>query len=103
MRISNGPYHGGTEIVESAEVDSGEIVVQAVIGHARRRLLTNWASHVLKLPARHEQVREFHGRSLRLTTEPPLPVSIDGEILAHTPVVAKIAAGVIEVMAPITP
>ena len=103
VRISNGPYHGGTEIVESAEVDSGEIVVQAVIGHARRRLVANWAAHLLKLPARHEQVREFHGRALRLATEPVLPVSIDGEILARTPVVAKIAAGVIEVMAPRPP
>lgn len=100
VRVSNGPYHGGTEIVESAEVDSGEIVVQAVVGHARRRLVANWAASVLKLPARHEQVREFHGRSLRLVTEPVLPVSIDGEVLATTPVVARIAPGVIEVMAP---
>ena len=100
VRISNGPYHGGTEMVESAEVDSGEIVVQAVVGHVKRRLVANWLASVLRLRARHEQVREFHGRSLRLATEPVLPVSIDGELLAKTPVVARIAAGVIEVMAP---
>ena len=100
VRIANGPYHGGTEIVEPAEVDSGEIVVQAVVGHAKRRLVANWAASVLRLPARREQVREFHGRSLRLATEPVLPVSIDGEVLAKTPVTAKIAAGIIEVMAP---
>ena len=103
VRISNGPYHGGTEIVESAEVDSGEIVVQAVVGHVKRRLVKNWAATVLRLPARHEDVREFHGRSIRLATEPPLPISIDGEVLAKTPVTAHIAAGVIEVMAPLQP
>ena len=101
VRISNGPYHGGTELVTSAEVDSGEIVVQAVVGHMKRRLVVNWAASVLRLSARHDQVREFHGRSLRLATEPVLPVSIDGELLARTPVVARIAAGVIEVMAPV--
>ena len=100
VRISNGPYHGGTEMVESAEVDSGEIVVQAVVGHVKRRLVTNWAATFLRLPARHEDVREFRGRSIRLATEPVLPISIDGELLARTPVTAKIAAGVIEVMAP---
>ena len=101
VRISNGPYHGGTELVESAEVDSGEIVVQAVVGHVKRRLVANWAASVLRLPARHENVREFHGRSIRLATEPVLPISIDGELLAKTPVTARIAAGVIEVMAPV--
>lgn len=100
VRISNGPYHGGTELVDSAEVDSGEIVVQAVVGHVKRRLVKNWAASVLRLRARNEDVREFHGRSIRLATEPPLPISIDGEVLARTPVTAKIAAGVIEVIAP---
>ena len=101
VRISNGPFHGGTEIVDSAEVDSGEIVVQAVVGHMKRRLIKNWAASFLRLDARHEDVREFRGRSIRLATEPVLPLSIDGEILAKTPVMAKIAAGVIEVMAPV--
>jgi YegS/Rv2252/BmrU family lipid kinase len=100
VRIANGPYHGGTEIVESAEVDSAEIVVQAVVGHVKRRLVKNWAASVLRLPARHDDVREFHGRAIRIATEPPLPISIDGEILARTPVTAHIAAGVIEVIAP---
>jgi YegS/Rv2252/BmrU family lipid kinase len=101
VRISNGPYHGGTELVESAEVDSGVIVVQAVMGHVKRRLIANWGASILKLPSRHEEVREFRGRAIRLDTEPRLPISIDGEVLARTPVTARIAAGVIEVMAPV--
>jgi len=100
VRISNGPYHGGTELVESAQVDSGEIVVQAVRGHVKRRLIHNWATSWFKLPSRNEKVREFRGRSIRIDTVPRLPISIDGEVLAKTPVTAKVAAGVIEVMAP---
>ncbi|HEX8384473.1 MAG TPA: diacylglycerol kinase family protein [Sphingomonas sp.] len=100
VRISNGSYHGGTELVESASVDSGEIVVQAVLGHVKRRLIHNWVAGTFRHSSRHDEVREFRGRSLRLDTVPRLPISIDGEVLAHTPVTAKIAAGIIRVMAP---
>jgi diacylglycerol kinase family enzyme len=100
LRIANGGYHGGTELVESAEPDSGEIVVQAVIGNARHRLVTSWAASLMKLRWRKQTVREFRGTSLRIATDPPLPISIDGEVLAKTPVTAKVAKGVIEVAAP---
>ncbi|RYY41544.1 MAG: diacylglycerol kinase, partial [Sphingomonadales bacterium] len=100
VRIANGSYHGGTELVEDAEVDSGEIVVQAVLGNARHRLLTSWAASLLKLRWRKTTMREFHGRSLRISTQPPLPISIDGEILARTPVTVKVARAAIVVAAP---
>jgi YegS/Rv2252/BmrU family lipid kinase len=100
VRIANGPYHGGTELIDDARVDSGEIVVQAVTGHVKRRLIASWAASVLRLEARHATTIEFKGKSLRIATEPRLPISIDGEVLAKTPVTASIAAGVIEVMAP---
>ncbi|MDP5278531.1 diacylglycerol kinase family protein [Sphingomonas sp. DG1-23] len=100
VRIANGRFHGGTELIDAAQVDSGEIVVQAVQGHARRRLLRNWVNGVLRRAARHEDTIDFTGKSLRIATDPPLPISIDGEVLAHTPVTARIAAGVIDVMVP---
>lgn len=102
LRIANGGYHGGTELVESAEPDSGEIVVQAVIGNAKHRLVTSWAASLMKLRWRKQTLREFRGTALRITTDPPLPISIDGEVLAHTPVTARVARSVIEVAAPRT-
>ena len=100
VRIANGSYHGGTEVVDDADVASGEIVVQVVEGRARTRLLWSWLASVWKLRARKETVREFRGPRLRVSTDPPLPISIDGELLARTPVMARVAAGVIEVAAP---
>jgi diacylglycerol kinase family enzyme len=55
---------------------------------------------VLKLPARHQTMREFRDRSLRIETNPPLPISIDGEVLAKTPATAKVAPSIIEIAAP---
>jgi YegS/Rv2252/BmrU family lipid kinase len=100
VRIANGPYHGGAEVVDDAEVDSGEIVVQAVIGRNWWQLGWSWLLTVLRLHARKQTTREFHGRELRIATDPPLPISIDGEVLAHTPVTARVAHRVIEVAAP---
>ncbi|GAO39550.1 hypothetical protein SCH01S_34_00030 [Sphingomonas changbaiensis NBRC 104936] len=103
VRIANGRYHGGTKLVDDARLDSGEIVVQAVIGDTRHRLVWSWAASILRLRARKRTVREFHGAELRISTDPPLPISIDGEVLARTPCTARVARGVIEVAAPRRP
>ncbi|WBH17587.1 diacylglycerol/lipid kinase family protein [Sphingomonas radiodurans] len=100
VRISNGPYHGGTWLVDEAKIDSGQIVVQAVTGRYRRTLIKNWFSSFFGMEARHQDTVNFTGCDLKVDTRPSLPISIDGEVLARTPVRAKIAAGVIRVMAP---
>lgn len=100
VRIANGPYHGGVELVDDARLDSGRIVVQAVIGQTRRDLAFNWAASWVGSPIRHRMTREFEGAAFRIATDPPLPISIDGEVLARTPVTAKIARRAIRVAAP---
>ncbi|KQT32325.1 diacylglycerol kinase [Sphingomonas sp. Leaf412] len=100
VRISNGPYHGGTWLVDEAAVDSGKIVVQAVVNRYKRGLVKNWAASFFGRPERHHDTVSFAGTSINVDTIPRLPISIDGEVLAHTPITAKIAAAVIEVIAP---
>ncbi len=101
VRISNGRFHGGTELVDDARLDSGEIIVQAVAGNGKRGLMRNWIASALRHDARRLDTRTFHATSLHIATNPPLPISIDGEVLATTPVTAHVAAGIIRVMAPI--
>lgn len=100
VRIANGGYHGGTELIDDAEVDNGRIVVQVVTGTGRRHLAWNWIASILRLPARHATTREIVGRSMRIDCEPRQAISIDGEVLAKTPVTARVARAVIEVAAP---
>jgi YegS/Rv2252/BmrU family lipid kinase len=100
VRIANGRYHGGVELVEDAELDSGEIVVQAVIGRSVVWLLWDWFSKYWKLPKRHVTTREFHGEQLRIETRPRMRISIDGEVLAKTPVTVAVAHKAIEVVVP---
>jgi YegS/Rv2252/BmrU family lipid kinase len=100
VRIANGGHHGGVEMIENAEIDSGEIVVQAVAGRRASALVWDWFAKYWKLPARHRTTREFHAAELRIETRPRQSLSIDGEVLARTPVVARVAKGAIEVIVP---
>lgn len=100
VRILNGPYHGGVELSDNADVDSGEIVIQAVVGRSKPRLAWDWYAKFFKLRDRDAHTEEFHGKAFTLTTHPRQRISIDGEVLAKTPVVAKIAPGAIEVAVP---
>lgn len=100
VRILNGPYHGGVELSDSADVDTGEIVVQAVVGRSHVRLAWDWYAKFFKLRDRNAHTQEFHGKAFTITTRPRQRISIDGEVLAKTPVVAKIAPGAIEVAVP---
>ena len=100
VRIANGTHHGGVELIESQEVDSGEIVIQAVTGRSVWGLAWSWFATILKLRGRHGTTREFRGTSIQLNTRPNLKISIDGEVAAKTPVTVSIARHVIEVAAP---
>jgi len=100
VRIANGGHHGGVELIESAEVDSGQIIVQAVVGRRASSLIWDWFSKYFKLPARHRTTREFHAAELTIETRPRQRISIDGEVLARTPIVARVAQCAIEVVVP---
>jgi YegS/Rv2252/BmrU family lipid kinase len=100
VRIANGRFHGGMELIESANVDSGEIVVQAVRGRSVVRLAWSYLASALKLDARHVTVREFRGRKLIVSTRPPMHVSIDGEVAATTPLEVRAIPDAVTVAAP---
>lgn len=100
VRIFNGRFHGGVELTESTDVDSGDIVIQAVTGRGRFRLAWDWYAKFFKLSSRDANTLEFRGKKLLLKTKPHQRISIDGEILARTPVTVRVAEAAIEVMVP---
>jgi YegS/Rv2252/BmrU family lipid kinase len=99
VRIANGSHHGGAELVRT-HVDDGEIVIQAITGTWRTKLLWSWGLSLIGPDQVRGTVREYRGREFHLETDPPLPISIDGEVLAETPVTARIARRVIRMVVP---
>jgi diacylglycerol kinase family enzyme len=100
VRIANGRFHGGVELIENADVESGQILVQVVRGRSLARLGWNYLASAMKLASRAERTREFHGEKLMISTRPPMRVSIDGEIGPETPFTASIAPAAVTVAAP---
>lgn len=100
VRIFNGRFHGGVELTESTDVDSGDIVIQAVTGRSLARLVWDWYAKFFKLSSRDDTTREFRGKSLKIDTRPHHRISIDGEILARTPATVEVASRAIEVVVP---
>lgn len=102
-RIANGRYHGGLELIESADLDSGEVVIQAVEGRSVLKLGWSYLASAAKLKARKKSIREFHGTRMRIETRPRMQVSIDGELGPATPFEVSIAPDAVTVAAPVSP
>ena len=85
VRIANGRFHGGIELIENADLKSGEIVVQVVTGRSVAKLGWSYFASATKLKARHQTVRELVASEFTLSTKPRMKVSIDGEIGRETP------------------
>ncbi len=100
VRILNGRFHGGVELSQDADVQTGDIMIQAVTGRSLTRLSTDWYAKFFKLRSRDAHTEDFTAQSFRLDTRPHLPISIDGEVLARTPCTVRVAAGAIEVAVP---
>jgi diacylglycerol kinase family enzyme len=100
VRIFNGRFHGGVELIEDEAIDDGEIVIQAVTGKSLLPLAWNWFSRFFKLPGRSATTVEFRGRRLVMDTRPRLKISVDGEVVTRTPALIESAHKVIEVAIP---
>lgn len=85
VRIANGRYHGGIELIENADLKSGEIVIQVVTGRSVLKLGWSYFTSATKMKASRHAVREFVGPKFTLSTKPRMRVSIDGEVARETP------------------
>jgi YegS/Rv2252/BmrU family lipid kinase len=100
VRIANGRYHGGLELIESANLESGDLVVQAVTGRSLFGLARSYAASALKRPSRKATVREFRGKRMKIDTRPRQRVSIDGELGPETPIEVNVAPAAVKAVVP---
>ena len=100
VRIANGGHFGGVELVETAKLDSGEIVIEAVTGKSLLKLAWTWIAAALRIRQGKENITEFRGQEFRIRTWPKLWVSIDGELSRRTPIIVRIAGCAVDVAAP---
>jgi len=101
VRIANGGHFGGIELIDEAEVDSGDLVVQAVVGKSKVSLAKSWLGALIGLTRNAGEVKEFRARQFRIETTPRLDVAIDGETSVKTPIEVSVARAAIDVAVPV--
>ncbi|MFO1089917.1 MAG: diacylglycerol kinase family protein [Hyphomicrobiales bacterium] len=102
VRINNGAYQGGVRVVEEADPDSGDLVVQAVESGSRWAIPREWARVALRLPVGAVARRQIRASSLLIETDPPHDIAIDGEVLTRTPARISIAPNALMIMTPLS-
>lgn len=100
VRIANGAYQGGVRVVPEADVESRDLVVRVIAGRSVWPLIETWLRAAFGRPPRAAHIQIVRGQNLTLATDPPRSVSIDGEVVAQTPVRARVAPQALLVMVP---
>ncbi|MDC7788317.1 YegS/Rv2252/BmrU family lipid kinase [Rhodoplanes sp. TEM] len=103
VRIANGGFQGGVAVAPEAGVDTGDLLVRVIRGPSRRALVRTWRRALFGRPPCPDDNLTLRSRAVAIATETPRAVSIDGEVVARTPVRAAIAPGALRVMVPRPP
>lgn len=100
VRIANGAFVGGTKVVDSADPESRDVVIQLVRGRYLAALASVWAANLAGLKPAHGRVRELRAATFTLGCTLEQPISVDGETGLVTPVLVAVAPGALHLMAP---
>lgn len=101
VAVGNGRHYGGGNAVSpTAGIDDHILDVYAIVRGRLREHVS--IARLLKDGSfiHHDRVHHVTTRSLRLVTEPELPVNLDGEIAATTPTLFEIERNAVHVVVP---
>ncbi|MEI5674070.1 MULTISPECIES: lipid kinase [unclassified Nocardioides] len=102
VAVGNGRHYGGGNAVSpTASIDDHLLDVYAIV----RGRFTDHVSiaRILKDGSfiEHERVHHLTTRAVRVVTDPPLPVNLDGEIAATTPATFTVERNAVHVVVPL--
>lgn len=100
VAIAVGGHQGGAVIAANANVDDGRVLVQVLNSTSKRRFLKRWTRIALRLSPQSDDIDVFSAPSMIINCDPPQDVSIDGEVVARTPIEVGIAREALLVMVP---
>ncbi len=103
LNIANGRSHAGRPIARDASIDDGLLVVYRLGGRERSKLSRATVEQVVLGPHRDLAMTPFLVvPEVRVETEPPLAVDVDGEVRGTTPVTVSCAAQALRVVMPLS-
>jgi YegS/Rv2252/BmrU family lipid kinase len=101
LNVANGAHHSGTRIARDASPDDRLLAVYRLGDRRRLRLASATARHVLTGPRRSLAEDAFITTDhVRIATDPPMPVEVDGEIRGRTPMTIRLLGNALRVIVP---
>jgi YegS/Rv2252/BmrU family lipid kinase len=100
VRIGNGSFIGGLKVVDSADPESRDVVIQLIRGRYRAALAGAWAANLAGWQQPKGRVREIRATAFSIACTPEQSISVDGETGQRTPVLVTVAAGALAVVVP---
>ena len=101
LNIANGRTHAGRPIARDASIDDGQLVVYRLGGRERSKLSRATIEQAVLGPHRDLAMRPFLVvPEVRVETDRPLGVDVDGEVRGSTPVTISCAPQALRVVMP---
>lgn len=101
INVANGRRYGGFAVIdEAATVDDAELTLHSVAPLSLWRLAAHSWSIVRGRAGKRQGHRLSAGRRIHVDTARPLPITADGELVAHTPATFRVLPGRLRVLVP---
>lgn len=98
--VANGAFHGGTPIGHDVTIDDRQLAAFWLGSAGRLRFVANLGLFILARGRTWRRTTVHAAARVRVTTDPPLPVELDGEPAGMTPVEISVAEEALKIMVP---
>jgi diacylglycerol kinase (ATP) len=98
--IANGSFIGKTFLTPSISPDDRSLIVFTMDMLNRWQMLNLWIAFFLGKYTAFSEAKYFRTREMRIETDPPQYINVDGEITTQTPVTVCIAPEALRIMVP---
>ncbi|MAS10429.1 lipid kinase [Endozoicomonas sp. G2_2] len=101
LAVGNGRYFGGgLAVANDAALDDGRLDLYSLKPQSLARLVGMLPALVRGPDKSVQGVQLFEGTTFEITTDRPMPVNTDGEILTETPASFRVLPGALQVKVP---
>ena len=100
--VANGGFHGGTRIGDDVGVDDRKLGLFWLGNATRTRFLIDLGMFILAPGRISRGPRFLSGARVNISTDPALPVELDGELGPRTPLALSVAPEALKIMVPLS-
>lgn len=98
--VANGAFHGGTLIGHDVTIDDRQLAAFWLGNAGRLGFIADLGLFILARGRTRKRTNVQAAARVRITTVPPLPVELDGELAGMTPVEISVAEEALKIMVP---